>query len=77
MGKLVATTTIILKKCCLNSLMETSATLFRWQFYSTSSSAKFCLTSVFMLSEHSLSIIWHFGVMPVDLIMLMRVMYPL
>ena len=30
----------------------------------------------FMLSEHSLSIIWYLGVMPDDLILLKRVIYP-
>ena len=77
MGKLVATRAMMLKKFFWNALMVTSATLRRWKCGSTSSSMQCCCIRVFMLSEHSLSRMWYCVVMPVALILLRRMMYPL
>ena len=77
MEKSVATPAMMLKKCCLTAWILNSATLRRWKCGGTSSSAQFFCIRFSMLSDHLLSIIWHCGVMPVALILLRRVIYPL
>ena len=67
---------MMIKNCCLNYLMSTSATLCWWQCGGTSLSAQSCRMIFFMLSEHLLSRMWHCGMMAVALILLRRVMYP-
>ena len=77
MGKLVATPAMVLKKRCLKALLLTSATLYQWQCDDTILRANCCCIRVFMLLEHLLSRMWYCGVIPVALILLRNIMYPL